>query len=218
MKIDWRNRIGTLCLMLISLAALPVFGASLTVNGGFESPLAPAGCFTFNNPPFPLCGSVPGWTGSFAIDSDTSGGTIGGPPQTPIPEGIQWAMVFNSDGFSQTVNVTQAGSYTLTWSDAGRGLNPFGNSGNQSYNVAVGGNVLGFFTTTTGSPWVNRSITFSAGPGNLALDFNLTGGGGAAAYFDNVQLNLNVPATTPEPSTLGLVIAALGVLGFRRRG
>ena len=126
-------------------------------------------------------------------------------------------MVFNSDGFSQTVNLAQAGSYTLTWSDAGRGFNPFGVSGNQSYGVALNGNVLGFFTTTTGSPWVNRSITLSAGPGNLTVAFNLTGGGGAAAYFDNIQLNLNGSAAAPEPSTLGLLITALGVLGFKRR-
>src|SRR5690242_5241023 len=95
-----------LMLMIVySLAflALPVCGASLTVNGGFESPVVTGGCFTFNNPPFPLCGAVPGWTGSFGIDADTSGGTISGPPQTPIPEGSQWAMVFNSDGVSQTV-------------------------------------------------------------------------------------------------------------------
>src|SRR3982751_2571083 len=111
-----------LMLSVVSLAAaaLPAWGASLLVNGGFESPgVAGSGCFTFNNPPFPLCGAVPGWTGSFAIDGDMFGGSIGGPPQTPIPEGSQWAMVFNSDGFSQLVNVTQAGSYTLTWSDAG---------------------------------------------------------------------------------------------------
>lgn len=205
-----------LILLLVTVTALQALGASLTVNGGFESPAAPNGCFTFTNPPFPLCGSVPGWTGSFAIDSDTSGGTISGPPQTPIPEGVQWAMVFNSDLISQVVDITQPGSYTLTWSDAGRGNNPFGVSGDQAYTVFFNGTSLGSFTTTTGSPWVNRSVTLSTGTGSFTLSFNFQGGGGAAAYLDDIQLNAAAVSGVPEPGTLALMTTAALVWGLRR--
>ena len=72
-------------LLIAVLAATPLFGANVVQNGSFELPeVGSSACFTFSNPPFPLC-SVPNWTGSFAVDGDQSGGTVSGPPPSPIP-------------------------------------------------------------------------------------------------------------------------------------
>jgi PEP-CTERM motif len=190
--------------------------ANVALNGSFESPglTFRSFCITFFTP---ACPAILSWSGNFYLVNDDSGGGIGGVPTPPIPDGAQYIMIQTTGNADQSITLTQAGTYNLSWFDAGRTF--FSNV--ESYSVIFGGNTLGFFTTTTTSPWTQHTIQFSGSPGTFTLSFlgtNLSGGDNSF-FLDNVQLDGPPPVTgaAPEPSTLALAAAALVAVAVKMR-
>lgn len=204
---------GMFCVALM-LAAGPARGANVVANGSFESPGLSfrSSCITFFTP---LCPAIPGWSGNFYLVNDDSGGSIGGVPAAPIPDGAQYIMVQMTGSATQTVTIGQAGVYTLSWFDAGRTFF----SSVQNYEVIFGGNVLGFYATSTTSPWLPQSLAISTGAGTFDLTFQglNSAGGDNSMFIDNVVLDVPVVTGAPEPSTIGLAAGALWLIARRRR-
>jgi hypothetical protein len=187
-------------------------------NGSFESPAlaARSACATFFN--FPFCSAVPGWSGNFYLVNGDSGGQITGVPAPPIPDGNQMIMVQTTGSANQSITITQPGTYTLSWFDAGRTF--FSNT--ETYDVLFGGAVLASFSTTTSSLWTAHSLAVSTGAGTFTLTFQGTNqfGGDNSTFLDNVSLTGEVrdqPPGVPEPSTMVLAAGALAVLSLRLR-
>lgn len=204
--------------LLLAAVTVPL-RADLVTNGSFESPALSSNtyCITFTSP---VCPVVSGWTGNFYV---ANGAGFGGSAPTPVPDGTQYAMVQATGFADQPITITQAGNYTLSWSDAGRG-DFITASGNQTYDVRFGGSLLQSFATTSGSAWASHSLSFSTGTGTFTLEFLGTKSfavGDNSAFLDKIQLNLG-PATgaVPEPSMiplLGIVIGGLAFCHRRRR-
>jgi len=199
-------------LIALSLAAAAPAGATAIVNGSFESNVIATDsyCITFASP---LCGAVTGWSGDFYV---VNGAPQAITPLVPIPDGNQLAMLQASTSFQQSVTIDTAGTYQLTWFDAGR--NSFiGASGNEPYQVVFDGNIVGSFATTTGSPWTQRSAVFSSAAGTFTLSIEGLkpfGQGDDAALLDAFAI---APYVAPEPSTLALEACTLLCLpAFRR--
>jgi hypothetical protein len=203
--------LGLLCLALL-FAAAPS-RANVVVNGSFESPGLSfrSFCITFFTP---ACPAIPAWTGNFYLVNDDSGGGIGGVPAAPIPDGGQYIMIQMTGGATQSVTIGQAGTYTLSWFDAGRTF--FSNI--QNYEVVFGGNVLGFFSTATTSPWLPHILPLTTGAGTFDLTFQglNSAGGDNSVFLDDVVLNAPAAVGAPEPGTVGLAVGALLAMVGRR--
>jgi hypothetical protein len=204
-----RNVTAVLLTVLTLIAAVPARASSLS-NGSFESGVLAADTFCISYAA-PLCSPVTGWAGDLYLVN-------GAPPQItpplPLPDGAQFAVIQATNSMSQSVTIDVAGSYQLTWSDAGR-ANYIGALGNESYDVLFDGSVLGSFATTTGSAWASHSLIFTAGVGAFTLEIaGLT----SFAQGDNSVLLDNFAITpVPEPATFALDSAGLLILACRGR-
>ncbi|MES2163925.1 MAG: FxDxF family PEP-CTERM protein [Pseudomonadota bacterium] len=182
--------------------------ANLVVNGSFEDAgyNLQAGSYCYLNGPYE-CGSVNGWTGAFPLMLSNSGPW--GNPNTP--DGNVLIGLQNTSHIEQALTLA-AGTYTLSWIDAGRGN--YG-SPTETYQVSVGGNVLSTESVNFGAAWTSKSLTFTT-TGNAVLSFaGQTNYGDSTAFIDNVS----VTAAVPEPETYAMLMAGLGLMGFiaRRR-
>lgn len=183
--------------------------ANLLTNGSFEAavPGLSAGAYCY----LPSCGPVPGWTGGAPVIAATSGawgnpGGLGG-----YAYGDQLIGLQNTSHMEQVVQLA-AGSYHLSWADAGR-------SGYYAtaYDVFFEGTLLNAtsFGTTPGQAWTRRSLDFIAtGAGELRFQgyYNIDG----TAFIDDVVLTART-AQVPEPQSFALVALALLGLGAASR-
>ncbi len=200
--------------LLLAAVTIPL-RAELVTDGSFESPALNSNsfCITFAAP---VCPAVSGWTGNFYV---VNGNGVGGAAQVPIPDGSQYGMLQATGFLDQSITITQAGAYLLSWSDAGRGsfINA---SGDEAYDVNFGGNLLDSFATTSGSGWASHSLSFSSGTGTFTLEFLGTksfNSGDNSAFLDKIQLDLApVTGVVPEPSMVPLLGIVIGGLAFRR--
>ncbi|HVP29656.1 MAG TPA: PEP-CTERM sorting domain-containing protein [Myxococcota bacterium] len=205
-----RTVTAALLTALTLIASVPARAASVA-NGSFEADVRAADTFCISFAA-PSCGTVTGWTGELYL--------VNGKPQpitppTPLPDGVQFAMVQSNSVMDQAVTIDVAGSYELSWSDAGRAAF-IGAAGNESYTVSFGGTLLGSFSTTTGSAWASHSVVFSSGTGVFTLEIAGTttfSQGDNSVLLDDFVLR---PATVPEPGTLALACAGLAILACRR--
>ncbi len=191
-------------------AALSMGGAAqaanLVVNGSFEDPgfSLPAGSYCYlGGGPYD-CGSVNGWTGAFPLMLSTSGPW--GNPNTP--DGNVLVGIQGTSFIQQTLNLAP-GTYKLSWIDAGRG-----NYGGptETYQVAVGGNVMSVESVNFGAGWMAKSLTFTAA-GATTLSFAGQTNYDATAFIDNVS----VTAAVPEPETYAMLLGGLGLVGWAAR-
>jgi hypothetical protein len=199
-------------LMLLA-AALPA-RADL-MNGSFESPVLASNTFCINGS---TCPTIDGWTGGFYVINGSPGPIT---PMTPLPDGVQFAMIQATGTLDQTVNIGVADSYQLSWADAGRAVY-IGASGNESYDVLFDGNLLGSFSTTSNSAWTTHSVTFSSGTGNFTLEiagktpFSV---GDNSVLLDNFVLapfeaeHMPDMSQVPEPRALSVMVMGLFLLG-----
>jgi len=205
----------------IILAALcPLDAAILISNPSFENPVlvCAAGPTCFSN-------TITGWsvTGlSSVFKPDATNVNL------PVPEGVQVL----ADGYGSSGDVSQdtgvaivsGATYTLTVSVGARLDLPF-----SLYHVSLlaGGSTLvtdSTLTPTAGNFLVD-TLTYTAKPGDTGtLSVDLFGLGSttptavvnAQALFDNVGLDVALPADAPEPSAF--VLGGLGLIPiFLRR-
>jgi PEP-CTERM motif len=176
-------------------------GASFAVNGSYcYIGYAPIDCALPSGSP---------WSGTAALILVSSG-----PWQNPSSLGgfaaSQGAVVAGLQNFStlsQTLALT-AGSYTVSWLDAGR---IYGNT--QNYDIIFDSNTLGTFMTTAGQAWSSHTLTFTAtGAGTLTFKgLGLAADG--TSFIDNVSVT-----PVPEASTLAMMLAGLvGLSAVARR-
>lgn len=198
-------RTSVLLALVLLVAAQPARAVSL-VNGSFEDDALAADSFCISFAA-PLCASLTGWSGDVYLVNGSPGPIA---PQLPIPDGEQFAMIQSTAVMQQSVTIDVAGSYRLTWSDAGR-AHYIGANGNASYDVSFDGTVLGSYDTVTGSPWASHSLTFHANAGVFTLE--IAGTTPASAGDNSVLLDAFV--LVPEPSALCLDAAALAFLACR---
>lgn len=210
----WKAAVGS-SLFLLALGAGQSRAASIG-NASFEAPALTADtyCITFKSP---TCPAVDSWTGNFYVVNGSPSDILA--PSPPIPDGSQFAMLQGRDDINQTISLLQAGTYELTWFDAGRGQGgDF--SGNQTYDVSFGGAVLDSFSTSTASNWTSRSLQFFSGAGNFTLSIvgttDLAAGVATdnSAFLDHFGLTL---VKVPEPASFALVALGCAAVCARRR-
>jgi hypothetical protein len=156
------------------------------------------------------CGSLPDWTGSPVALLSASGvwGTPKGLTGWSKSFGDQLAGIQGTSVLEQDL-VLAAGTYTLSWFDANR----VGYGGNQNYDVIVGGDKLGNFSTVAGQGWAEHSLTFTTAGGSQAIQFAGMVGADATTFIDQTSLT-----AVPEPTSLALMmVGTLGLLARRRR-
>jgi hypothetical protein len=210
-----------LSILVLTCFTAPVFANSIPIqNFSFETanPLTTTcgtGC-AFNN------GPIPGWT--------TSGGQQGSwQPNstyfTSVPDGSLIAYS-NGGSISQTLSASLTANtlYTLTVA-VGNRLDAVVNNLATTYIIQLfaGSTLLnsitGSNTTIPLGTFMDVSFNYLAGvtlpPGNLSIVLSSVG---PQSDFDNVRLTAT-PTSVPEPSSLALLAAGLGLalFVFRRR-
>jgi hypothetical protein len=202
------------------LVAIPAAHAGLVINGSFEAPLALSAasnqyCY-LNSAANIGCNMTTlsvanfGWTGTAPVIRANS--SDWGTPNTlaGYAHGNQLVGIQARSSIEQTLDLI-AGTYTLTWADAGRR-----NYAAALYDVEFDSLVLGSFGTAAGQAWGQRSLTFfAAGDGTLKFKGRTAVDG--TAFIDNVSVTLSA-AAVPEPGSLALVMAALAATGLALRG
>lgn len=194
---------------LLTAASVLTANANSILNGGFESPVEPAGTTSVLptdwmkiGPVTPLIfhGTVSGW---------------------PSPEeGSQFVDIGNAGvnaAISQTFMVGTAGVYDLTWLDNAV------IGGGSAYDVDLQDSsstvvATSSFTFSGASSWNARSLSVTLGLGSYTLEFTPTAPA-SDALLDNASLELASTSSVPDSSSsvLLLSMAVFGLAFFRSR-
>ena len=203
------NKFTVLSTVLLSMVFGGVAQATIISNGSFETPDIPDNDFLYN---------PSGGTWSF-LDSSGIIDPVSGFTAPPAPDGAQIAFLQAASGtfegsFSQSISLTLAGGYNLSYQEAGRPLTGFG--GDLNYQVLLDSTIIADRTTTSGQPFIPVTVGFSAAAGIHTLTFRApVASGDNTAFFDAVAIT-----SVPEASTLILwgigVVGILGI-GWRQR-
>ena len=199
---------------LIAASAMASPAVAQVADGSFETQGAasPGSYCYFQAAQYgPACASG-AWTGG-GVTSGFQNETNTAWPGSPSPAGSFYAFIQSGYGaagsISQAITLA-AGTYRLSWLDAGR---PGGN-GDQAYNVILGATQIGAGQTTSGQLFAARSAgLFTVGAGTYNLTFQaLNSGGDNAAFIDGVNV-----AAVPEPASWALMIGGFGLVGVAMR-
>lgn len=218
-----------ICKVLFA-AFMLVFAASaahadIVTNGSFETPLVPSGFFTNF-----LTGStgITGWTvvGPEASIVSTNYASLGF--TFPAEDGKQWLDLTGDgtnavEGVQQTLATTPGATYNLSYF-VGNQVNPGGPWGTTStVDVLVNGALIQVATNSMGAGgttqvWEQFTTSFLATSSSTTLEFlNADPPNDNSNGLDNVVVTPSSVVSTPEPSTLLLLIlAAVCALGFYR--
>jgi hypothetical protein len=188
----------------LSLAG-PTSWAALISDGGFENPSFAPGSYDYVWGVYDVLGTAwnfAGWSGITGLPSEPWGMAVS------APEGNQVAMIQNYFDYgleghlSQIFYTPSAGVYRLTFLDAGRPSNrppevPPGtpclcSEGNVLYEVRIDGVAVGTFSTVSGQPFTEHSLSFYLAQGDRTLSFDVTAPDSTAdntAFIDHVTLD-----------------------------
>lgn len=199
-----------------AVAALGLFGnaanaAELLTNGSFESSMDFAnGWGNLTD----YCVASPGAHCTLSNWS-ASGNSVYGALGTSAPwgapgaaDGNQFAAVQMTGSLSQAFT-GGGGTYTLSWSDAGRaGYDA------QSYDVLFNNILVGTFGVNAGDAWGMNTLVLggaAAGAGTIAFVGKEALHDGSV-LIDKVSLT-GAAAPVPEPESIAMMLAGLGLLG-----
>jgi hypothetical protein len=185
----------------IWLATIASGVGQIIANGSFETPDISSNTFLYDP-----SGAVWVFTGSSGI-IDAPGGAFFG---EPAPDGSQYAFLqfdpTNAGVFSQTITLSLAGTYELSYLVAGRPNNGGGAAGNLPYQILLDSTVIASDSTTTGQPFTSKVFDFSATTGSHTLTFETAAGasGDNTAFFDMIAIQ-----AVPEPGSAVLFLSSL---------
>ena len=196
------------------LAAPALLHAQTILNGGFETPVAPAGNFVEQ----PSQASSSWLFGNFRTGISAANG-----PWAPLGTVTsQFAYLQNGGGttgiFSQSINFSSAGDFTLSYLEGSRAFHS-----DVSYDVTLtkdsNSSVTFLVSENSGAnqPFtlVSYSVTIPTA-GAYTLTFaGVDTGSDRAAAFDNIAFT----SAVPEPATYAIMfgVAALGLAVWRRK-
>jgi len=210
MKPVFVRRLGKTGLVLaVSFCVLLNAGAQIVANGTFETPDIASNTFQYDP-----TGATWSFTGSSGI-IDAPGGAFFG---QPAPDGSQYAFLQfdpTTPGiFSQTITLSLAGTYQLSYMVAGRPSNGSGAGGNLPYQILLDSSIIASGTTTTGQAFTNQLFDFAGTSGSHTLTFETAAGaaGDNTAFFDVVAVQ-----PVPEPSTAVLFLSGLIAIAATQR-
>jgi hypothetical protein len=192
----------------IWLATIASGVGQVIANGSFETPDIPSNTFLYDP-----SGATWVFTGSSGI-IDAPGGAFFG---QSAPDGSQYAFLqfdpTNAGVFSQTITLSLAGTYQLSYLVAGRPDNGGGAAGDLPYQILLDSTVIASDTTTTGQPFTSKVFGFSATSGSHTLTFETAAGasGDNTAFFDMIAIQ-----AVPEPTVGVLLLSSLSGFLFVR--
>ena len=191
-----------LLMMVVALGSLTgVANAALFQNGGFEDNNVTAGSYLY-------AGTVVanGWAFAASTGVSENSSAWG---SFVAPEGTSYAFVQGGSAsvLSQTFDVSNGQTYRVSFMSRTR---VWENSSGM-FDYGIGSTVYGTTTVNT-ALWLSNSFDFTASGGSATLTFTgASPGNDNSAFVDDVHLT-----PVPEPFTMGLGIAAVGV-AIRRR-
>lgn len=131
-------------------------------------------------------------------------------------QGVYFVDDFAPQSISQAVMITSPGAYFAGF-DYYIPANGAANPGNASLVVTFGGNIVGLFTINAVpvADWVNVATTFGAlVPGEYTFTFSFNPlGNVAGAFGKDVVVDRAYVMAVPEPGSVALLLAGLGVVG-----
>ncbi len=195
-----RSLYAVIAVLVVSVSALPAFGANLIKNGGFEKPVVPVGGFTV----FTLGQTFSHWTvvGAAGNVAVVSGMYANAGFTFPAKLGQQWMDLTgyasnSATGIAQTVATTPGAAYTLTFY-VGNADDPGGPWGTTStVNVFVNGTQVFTATNSLGQGqnklvWQKFTTTITATSAQTTISFiNGDPTNDNSCGLDGVKLTLN---------------------------
>lgn len=192
-------------LIAASLFAAPLFALAAPVNllnnGSFESTAVASGTWNIFN-------AIPGWNvgpNGVEIRNNVAGSAFAG------NNFVELDTTANS-WISQTLNTVMGATYSLSFSYANRPDNQGAASNGILWSIGGQNGTVGANTVTT---WNTFTTTFVGTGAPMTLRFDAAGrSDGYGTSLDNVAVS-----AVPEPESIALLLAGLGVMGvvLRRR-
>lgn len=200
-------------LAVLGVAALPVFAQKTPLPNAPSAPDEPMICDAIAGNLVSNCGFETGDFSDWTLSGNTSFTVVASNIDGFLPNsGDFFAALgpFGSDGFlSQILTTVPGQEYTLSWYLGSDGQTP------NDFDAEIDGVTL--FSQvdlpSTGGSYVPYSETFTAAGSSTLLTFSFRNDFGFLA-LDDVSA---VVVAVPEPASIGLLMAALGAVGWRLR-
>ena len=178
----------------LTFSNLPPVPVSVTLtNPSFETDAGVANAYNYQ--------AITGWTGGTGIEQGTSRTFApAAPPNYNPSTNYKWAFIQNAQTMSQTVDVTAAGDYTVSFAAVGRG----GTNGPLDLAVQIDSSVVvaQFIPSQTAwNTYTSAPLALSAGSHTLNFVFINRAGGDKSSDLDAVTMTGMVSGGVTLPYT-----------------